>query len=136
MSSIATLLRALQFLAHRAHNVIKGPTFFEDHKFFGKLYPDYEAAYDDIIERIIGHGTETISISKINKTAAEMSSVSPDETKADAFLRIILKGEKDLCALIEKAAPKATQGTQNLLQGICDNSEKRQYQIKQRLSLS
>jgi len=50
MSSIATLLRALQFLAHRAHNVIKGPTFFEDHKFLGKLYPDYEAAYDDIIQ--------------------------------------------------------------------------------------
>lgn len=136
MNSIATLLRALQFLAHRAHNVIKGPTFFEDHKFFGKLYPDYEAAYDDIIERIIGFGTETISISKINKTAAEMSSVSPDETKADVFLRIILKGEKDLCDLIDKATPKATQGTQNLLQGICDNSEKRQYQIKQRLSLS
>jgi hypothetical protein len=29
---------------------------------------------------------------------------------------------------------KASQGTQNLLQGICDQSEMRQYQLKQRLS--
>ena len=133
MDTIATQLRALQFLSHRAHNMVKGPTFFEDHEFLGEIYPAYEAAFDSVIERIIGTGSATVSIVKINKAAAEMSSVAPQETKPDVFLRIILKGEKDLCALIDKAMSKASNGTQNLLQGLCDQSEMRQYQLKQRL---
>lgn len=133
MDSIVAQLRALQFIAHRAHNVVKGPTFFEDHKFLGKLYPAYELSYDDLVERIIGTNAESLSICKVNKAAAEMSSVSPNETRPDAFLKIILKGEKDLCALIEKSIKEQTQGTQNLLQQFCDDSEKRQYQLKQRI---
>ena len=134
MSSIATLLRALQFLAHRAHNVIKGPTFFEDHKFLGKLYPAYESAYDSAVERVIGLGLEKLNIAKVNIAASKMSDILPDETKPEPFFRAILKGEKDLCGMIDKAVKNASQGTQNLLQGICDQSEMRQYQLKQRLS--
>lgn len=134
MDSIVAQLRALQFLAHRAHNVVKGPTFFEDHEFLGDLYPAYETAYDDLVERIIGTNAESLSICKVNKAAAEMSSVSPTETKPDAFFRIILKGEKDLCAMIEKSIKEQTQGTQNLLAQIADDSEKRCYKLKQRLA--
>ena len=134
MDSLITQLRALQFLAHRAHNVIKGPTFFEDHEFFGELYPAYEAAYDSAVERVIGCGTEKLSIAKINIAASKMSDILPDETKPEPFFRAILKGEKDLCGMIDEAVKKASQGTQNLLQGICDASEVRQYQLKQRLS--
>ena len=136
MDSIVTQLRALQFLAHRAHNVVKGPTFFEDHEFLGELYPAYETAYDDLVERIIGTNAEGLSICKVNKAAAEMSSVSPTETKPDAFFRIILKGEKDLCAMIEKSIKEQTQGTQNLLAQIADNSESRIYSLKQRLAMA
>ena len=134
MDSLITQLRALQFLAHRAHNVIKGPTFFEDHEFLGELYPAYEAAYDSAVERVIGLGTEKLSLSKINIAAAQMSGILPNETKPEPFLRTILKGERDLCDLIDKAVKGATQGTQNLLQGFADLSEARQYQLKQRLS--
>lgn len=134
MDSLITQLRALQFLAHRAHNVIKGPTFFEDHEFLGGLYPAYEAAYDSAVERVIGLGTEKLNLSKINIAASQMSDILPNETKPEPFLRAILKGEKDLCGMIDEAVKKASQGTQNLLQGICDDSEKRQYQLKQRLS--
>ena len=136
MDSIVIQLRALQFLAHRAHNVVKGPTFFEDHEFLGELYPAYETAYDDLVERIIGTKAESLSICKVNKAAAEMSSVAPNETKPDAFFRIILKGEKDLCALIEKSIKEQTQGTQNLLADIADNSEGRIYRLKQRLAIA
>ena len=73
MDTIATQLRALQFLSHRAHNMVKGPTFFEDHEFLGEIYPAYEAAFDSVIERIIGTGSATLSIVKINKAAAEMA---------------------------------------------------------------
>lgn len=135
MDSIVAQLRALQFLAHRAHNVAKGPTFFEDHEFLGELYPAYETAYDELVERIIGTNAESLNICKVNKAAAEMSSVAPNETKPDAFFRGILKGEKDLCALIEKSIKEQTQGTQNLLAQFADDSEKRQFLIKSRLSL-
>ena len=134
MDSLITQLRALQFLAHRAHNVIKGPTFFEDHEFLGELYPAYEAAYDSAVERVIGLGTEKLNLSKINVAASQMSDILPNETKPEPFLRAILKGEKDLCGMIDKAVEKASQGTQNLLQGFADQSEARQYQLKQRLS--
>jgi len=133
MDSLITQLRALQFLAHRAHNVIKGTTFFEDHKFLGKLYPAYESAYDSAVERVIGLGLEKLNIAKVNIAAAKMSDIMPDETKPEPFFRVILKGEKDLCEMIDKAVNNASQGTQNLLQGICDQSEMRQYQLKQRL---
>ncbi len=134
MDSLITQLRALQFLAHRAHNVIKGPTFFEDHEFLGELYPAYEAAYDSAVERVIGLGTEKLSLAKINIAASKMSDILPDETKPEPFFRAILKGEKDLCGMIDKAMVNASHGTQDLLQGFCNDSEKRQYRLKQRLS--
>lgn len=134
MDSLITQLRALQFLAHRAHNVIKGPTFFEDHEFLGKLYPAYEEAYDSAVERVIGLGTEKLSLAKINIAASKMSDILPDETKPEPFFRAILKGEKDLCGMIDEAVKEASQGTQNLLQGFADESEARQYKLKQRLS--
>lgn len=134
MDSLIIQLRALQFLAHRAHNVIKGSTLFEDHKFLGKLYPAYESAYDSAVERVIGLGLEKLNIAKVNIAAAKMSDIMPDETKPEPFFRAILKGEKDLCGMIDEAVKKASQGTQNLLQGFADESEKRQFLIKQRLS--
>ena len=132
METIITQFRALQFLAHRAHNKVKGPTFGEDHEFFGELYPAYETAYDSLVERMIGL-EKALNIDKVNKAAAEMSSVAPNLTDRTSFLKILLKGEEDLCAMIAKENPKATLGTQNLLQQFCDDSEARQYQIKQRL---
>lgn len=134
MDSLITQLRALQFLTHRAHNVIKGPTFFEDHKFLGKLYPAYEEAYDNAVERVIGLGSEKLNLAKINIAASQMGDILPFETKPEPFFRVILKGEKDLCEMIDKAVKNASQGTQNLLQGFADQSEARQYQLKQRLS--
>ena len=135
MSSIATLLRALQFLAHRAHNECNGLTFFQDHNFLGGLYKSYEDHYDDVIERIIGLEKEVINISQINKEAVEMSSVNSGSKDCEVFFKVILKGEEDLCKLIKAAMPKATDGTQNLLQAIADNSEKTQYKIKKRLAI-
>ena len=135
MQSIALQLRALQFLAHRAHNECNGDTFFQDHDFFGGLYKSYESHYDDVIERIIGLGKEQISISKINQQAADMSSVNPGIKDCETFFKIILKGEEDVCKLVKMAMSASTDGTQNLLQAIADESEKTQYKIKKRLAL-
>lgn len=132
METIITQFRALQMFAHRAHNKVKGATFGEDHEFFGELYPAYETAYDSLVERTIGL-EKPVNITKINKAAAQMSDVAPASTDRTNFLKIILAGEKDLCSMIAKENDKASLGTQNLLQQLCDDSEARQYQIKQRL---
>ena len=135
MDSIVLQLRALQLLTHRAHNECNGPQFLSDHKFFGKLYPSYEGFYDNMVERIIGLESEKLNLAKMNVDAAQMASVNANSKDCAVFYRTILKGEKDLCELIKKAMPKATDGTQNLLQAIADKSEQTQYKIKKRLSL-
>lgn len=135
MDSIALQIRALQFLAHRAHNEVHGPTFFQDHEFLSGLYSAYEGFYDDVVERILGLGTEKLDIAKLNENAAKMASVNVGSKDAMVFLRTILKGEEDLCKLIKKAVPNSTDGTQNLIQGIADISEKTQYKLKKRLGV-
>jgi len=45
----------------------------------------------------------------------------------------LLNLEKRICAQIDKDNKGATLGTQNLLQGLADESEVRQYLIQQRL---
>lgn len=135
MDSIVLQLRALQLLAHRAHNECNGAQFFSDHEFFGELYPSYEGFYDSMVERIIGLESEKLNLAKLNVDAAQMASVNANSKDCAVFYRTILRGEKDLCELIKKAMPKATDGTQNLLQGIADKSEQTQYKIKKRLSL-
>ena len=44
--NLLTILRFLQFYTHNAHNLLRGPTFFQDHEFLGELYPAYEVDYD------------------------------------------------------------------------------------------
>jgi hypothetical protein len=50
----------------------------------------------------------------------------------EAF-KFILAGEEDICAACEKLAKGASLGTENLLAGLADESEMRQYKLKQRL---
>jgi DNA-binding ferritin-like protein len=133
MHSIATLLRALQLFAHRAHNDVRGDGFFADHKFFGKIYGEYEEAFDSVIERMIGLGEKT-DIVQINSDACADSSKLPNNHDAKRFFAVLIKSEENLCALIKKAVPQSTDGTQNLLQGIADASEARLYLMKQRVS--
>jgi len=135
MDHLALQLRAMQFLAHRAHNEVNGPSFFADHEFLGDLYQAYEKAYDDVVERIIGLSREKIDIAKMNVDAAQMACVRPNETGCEAMLKVLLKAEQDLCALVAKNMEDATDGTQNLIQGLADESETRQYKMKKRLAM-
>ena len=46
---------------------------------------------------------------------------------------IVLNLEKNFCAIIKTAVPQSTDGTQNFLQGLADESEMRQYKISQKI---
>lgn len=127
--TLPELLRYMQFYAHMAHNIIGGEYFFGDHEFFGSLYEDYEKAYDSVIERMIGLG-ESIDLAKTQKAATQ--GLKAPKTCKEA-LEEILSCEEDLCKALEGLAKDASLGTNNLLAALADESEARQYRLKQRL---
>lgn len=131
MEKIAFVFRYLQLYAHQAHNLVKGQTFFQDHDYLGALYPVYEEAYDSIIERSIGLN-KPINIQKVNQAAAKELPNDASVKMPDCF-KNLLESEKYLCQLIEQVVKGSSQGTMNLLAGLADQSEMRQYKLQQRI---
>ncbi len=132
MHTLATQYRAAQLYAHRAHNLVSGPTFFADHTFLGDLYDTYADAYDSLIERLIGLGTPP-NIITITEAATTAFSKARLDTKPDQFFKSLLNMEYGFQRQIKKLVPEASDGTANLLQGLADESEARCYKIKQRI---
>ena len=130
MQALATTLRTLQLVAHNGHNQVTGPSFFSDHEFLGELYAAYEGEYDSVVERCIGEG-EKIDLLTVQLDAATASKPSASDPKK--IFAKLLALEKGLCKEIAGEIKGASEGTQNLLQGICDEAEVRQYQLGQRL---
>lgn len=135
MKDLAIALRAAQLFAHNAHNSTTGCTFFSDHEFFGESYGAYEDAYDGVIERCIGLSID-IDLCEITLAAAKaackgVSAVSLTDSIND--FNSLYAMEKAICACVDDAISGTSNGTQNFLQGIADNSEMRQYKICQRL---
>lgn len=131
MKKLATYLRCMQLYTHNAHNMCKGDTFYADHETLGELYPVYEAAYDAVVERMIGLGKE-IDLAEVQKDAASSASEKGVPTSFSSAFSTILSCEKELCKVIEEANEGASLGTQNFVQGLADQSEMRQYQLQQR----
>lgn len=145
MEKVAVLLRFLQFYAHAAHNLCKGTQFLSDHEFLGGLYPTYEAAYDSVVERMIGLGQKP-NLASIHKEASSLFAKS-DLTgpSFETAIGVLLKTEKTLISTIEKEVlpnpmthphggkDALSQGSVQLLGDIANASEMRQYKMKQRL---
>jgi DNA-binding ferritin-like protein len=128
--------RIMQLYAHAAHNLTSGPTFFQDHEFFGELYPEYESIYDSLVERSIGlFGAKSVNQVTIAQAAVDFLKKAPLNS-ADNMLAQILNLEKHLCSLAATVceSSNATEGVKQLVGGISDDSEVRQYKLKQRLS--
>lgn len=130
LQELAVCLRAAQLIAHELHNIVHGPTFFEDHEFLGELYGTYESAYDDVVERAIGLG-EAIDIGKVTNDA--VSTYNKSDRSPDGWVETILQLEDDIREDVDECMKMGySNGTQNFLQGIADDSEKRTYKLKQR----
>lgn len=135
MKKLATHLRCMQLYTHNAHNMCKGDTFYADHETLGELYPVYEAAYDGVVERMIGLGKE-IDLASVQKEAADMCSQKGVATSFSDAFKNILECEKELCKVLDEANEGASLGTQNFVQSLADQSEMRQYQLQQRTGSS
>jgi DNA-binding ferritin-like protein len=132
----AVLLRGGQLYAHHCHNNVKGLTFSQDHDFFGDLYPAYEAAYDGCVERYIGLTGKPADTIQLGCDALDLVGDLPKDCGENnhAFYQGVLHVEVALCKYIESCikAPMS-EGTKQMLGNLADESEVRQYKIKQRL---
>ena len=137
MDNLAVIFRAGQLLAHQLHNEVSGVSFFADHEFLGGLYGEYEEGYDAIVERVIGLGLEKVDIAGWNKRAVKVYGDMAGDKAFDAkkWPRYVLEVEKAIQAEIRDYLKKGecSDGVQNLLQGMADESEARSYKIGQRL---
>ncbi len=131
MKNLAIILRASQLYAHQAHNLATGCCFQQDHATFGDFYGAYEKGYDDVVERIIGL-TGDCDIPGITRAACDVVEKTKFKDVRGAY-SVLLATEKSICEVCTAENKKATLGTQNLLQALADDSEKRMYLIQRRL---
>lgn len=131
MKNLAIILRASQLYAHQAHNLTTGCNFQQDHETFGEFYGAYEKAYDGVVERIIGL-TGNCDIPAITRAACDVVEKTKFKDARGAY-SVLLATEKSICEVCTELNDKATLGTQNLLQALADDSEKRMYLIQRRL---
>lgn len=138
MLELLILLRSMQLATHHAHNLCARTPFHQDHAFFADSYSAYEDAYDSVIERIIGlYGEDSVDLNRIIAEVATKLQDAPGigvkENKA--FYEYQLKCEQELCTKVEAICknPKASQGVIQTIATLGEQSEIRQYKIKQRI---
>lgn len=136
MKSLAILLKLMHVYTHAAHNLCGRVVFFQDHDFFGEVYPALLTSYDSVVERIIGlSGESAISFKEIEAEVASKLATLPLEgvKENSTFYSTLLQMEEALCQTIAQLVPSVSPGTEQLIGTLCDESEIRQYKIKQRL---
>lgn len=131
-------LRAMQIYAHAAHHLVARAPFHSDHEFFGEVYPEYEADFDGVSERIIGlHGEEYMNLNEqLAAVSSKLQGLPTTGVKENAtFYQALLQLEQELCSMGNQICkhPEASEGLKQLVGGICDKSEVRQYKMKQRI---
>jgi len=129
--AIAQQLAALKLYSHSLHHTASGIGFFADHAALKEFYEQYDEAWDAVVERMMGLG---IAVDHY-KLADEANKIFQNTVAEADKLETLLSMERELCDLIETEvkADTQSQGTINLLAGIADASEVRQYKLNRRL---
>lgn len=130
LKGLASHFRAMQFLAHNAHNLISGVSFFSDHDFFGALYGEYEAAYDRVIELLIGNGDKPDLVALHTEAVGKLSSLS----RENHFEAVLAAEELLQDAIEEFAKTNPSQGALNMAGDLGETSKVRIYKLRQRLA--
>ncbi|NDE09887.1 MAG: hypothetical protein EBZ95_04885 [Chitinophagia bacterium] len=135
MKELAILLKLMNVYAHNAHNLVEKSLFFQDHEYLNELYNAYDDAYDSVVERIIGLAdSSAINLIEVNTIAAQtLHTLSPKEMENVAYFIKIEQMEQKLREHIQTLNPSVSVGTQQLIGGLADDSEKRSYKIKARI---
>lgn len=131
LRALAIQYRALYLYAQQSHHLTSGPTFLQDHEFYGGLYEAYEAAYDALAERLVGLGARQFLEGVQTEAAAKMQEIG-----SIASFAALLAAEQSICSQIDAAAkmPAMSEGVRDLLVGLANESQARQYKLGQFLS--
>ena len=129
MHDLAVLYKLMNLYFHNAHNLISGPTFLEDHAFFGDLYSSADESYDAIVERIIGNDEE-LDLVSIAKESVNLLDKLDDNYYENAL--VLLEESVKLIDEISKSG-KVDVADQNLIQGQADSAKVFIYKIKRKI---
>lgn len=135
MKDLLAITRTLNLYYHFLHNVAHGEAFGSDHKMTGAFYEELDTEFDSVSERHIGLSGDVSSATLLYtiSEAASILSTMPDTEDMLSYFKYALDLEKQLRAEVDLAMQDATEGTKNLLAGIADRSEVRDYKLKQRV---
>ena len=129
MHTIIQHLRKMQFTAHNGHQLVVGATAPSDHKFLGKLYPEYDAAYDGLVELQLAEGGRP----KVESLTAAAAGDVLNYTTIDSCLKELLECELNLRSMLDSLAANESFGTQNFLAQLAEDSLRRTYHLNARL---
>ena len=128
--------RLMQLYYHNCHHLTQGASFFSDHEFFGSAYGAMDGAYDRLAERYIGEfgnkAFETVTIAKV--VMGEVTDYQVEDMCCCDMLETGLKLEQRLSAELTALDKVAPIGLRNLIGDLAEQSDIRQYKIKQRLA--
>ena len=142
LSTILVYLRFLAMLHQTHHWISRGDTFFGDHLLFERLYNETVEEIDNVAEKSIGLGGEQnvnlqVQTMVIAQLAATMSDAQTIPSVSD-LARRSLQAEKSFLIVLDemlvsmKQTGCATNGVDNLFQGIADVHESHVYLLKRR----
>jgi len=126
---LAGLFRGLYFIAHNAHISAIGPISASDHALFRTIYEAADEMYDATLERSVGLGMPVDACEATKSAKAILDQMSSRPSK---HLEDVKQSIRDCLAELQKVAPSATLGTNNLLAGFADTLEGFLYPITQR----
>lgn len=136
LKALIIISRSLQLYYHYCHNLVSGPGFHADHKFFGKSYKELEADYDLLVEYCVSmYGKEGFITQEItDMVARQLSDLSVEEMSAEEMYEKSIELEKEYQEYIVKLNSKAPLGLQNTVQDFATKSDIRSYKMKQRIA--
>lgn len=129
------LTRALNLIYHHMHNIAKGQSFFSDHAELAGMYDTIDSDYDSLVERRIGltGSFDRASLSEVLHESCEIVGNMP-ESEMNEMFSFAMSLESEYVRELKNAEAGQSSGTVNMLQGLSDESEVRQYKIQRRLS--
>jgi hypothetical protein len=144
LASLLALLRAVYQLHQAHHWQSRGKSYYADHLLYQRLYEEILPEIDAVAERVVGlsrdprlvdpsrqaQATQVILEGFKESEAATAENVPPTEAAVMASLEAEMQLLRQIDALL---ATQASNGVQNLLQGIADKHEGHVYLLQQRL---
>lgn len=136
--SVLADLKALYNAFQSAHWRAKGDSYYGDHLLYQRIYDDIAAEIDSVAERAIDHSGDDSFVEPgklLGATSVSLKDlVFPGELAVsllNAEIAFLQRLDQALNRLRERG--KATNGVEDLLQGIASKHEEHVYLLKQRI---